>query len=120
MKSIRNIWLYDSLVTSSVPGTIGHLSILKSLKLSNNSMSGRLPSEMGLLQNMDEFLFAWNDMGGTTIPKEMWNTKSLIFLDSNGAEKFGVALDSAKQFLRVLSLLRYVPCVVHNRMIYGF
>merc|ERR1712232_518751 len=54
-------------------------------KLTNNGLSGPLPSEMGLLTNLEELLMAGSNMGGSTIPEEFWNMSSAIFIDINGA-----------------------------------
>jgi len=90
LEDVRNLWLYDNNgLTGPIPSEIGQLSLLEDLKLSNNGHSGPLPSEMGLLTNLEQLLMAGSQMGGTTIPEELWNMSSAIFIDINGADLGG-------------------------------
>nr|XP_023906334.1 receptor-like protein 9DC3 [Quercus suber] len=74
----------DNELTGNVPSSIGALSSLKSLVLQSNKLNGSLPTQ-GLceLKKLEELDLSWNNFEGT-LPSCLYNLTSLQMLDLNG------------------------------------
>ncbi|XP_010090362.2 probable LRR receptor-like serine/threonine-protein kinase At3g47570 [Morus notabilis] len=67
-------------LNGSISHSIGNLSFLRSVDLSNNSFHGELPSEIGRLFRLQELVSSYNYFGGG-IPSSLSNCSKLRILD---------------------------------------
>ena len=56
---LRSLQIHDNLLTSTIPTQLGLLLNLDELSLSFNALSGTIPSQLGLLTRME-----WLDLTG--------------------------------------------------------
>ncbi|XWS18651.1 hypothetical protein CRYUN_Cryun32bG0063100 [Craigia yunnanensis] len=74
-------------LSGEVPPSLGNISRLRVLSLSQNNLQGNIPRELSGLVNMDQLDLSYNNLSGE-IPEEIGGLKSLTILDlsSNGLE----------------------------------
>lgn len=73
--------LSDNALTGSIPAEIRHLQQLRTLNLSNNSMTG-LPAEIGQLTKLELLDVSNNQLTG--LPNELGNLTNLKILNLSG------------------------------------
>jgi len=76
--------LYDNSLSGSLPSELGLLTDLQILRLASNALSGSLPSELGLLTDLQVLRFNHNTLSGN-LPSELGLFENLqrLYLDSN-------------------------------------
>ena len=84
--SLRTLALYDNRLTGTIPSELFRLTLLEELNLSGNvelggGGGGPLPSEVGLLKEMNHLSMARTNMNGTGIPEEFWEMTKLETID---------------------------------------
>ena len=92
-------------LSGTIPGELGNLSQLRTLRLSGNDLSGSIPSALGSLSQLQYLYLNHNDLSGT-IPGELGNLSRLERLEMYGNDLNGgipAALGSLSQ-LRTLDL----------------
>ena len=62
--NVYRLWLSDNNLTGTIPSELGNLTSLNHFDFSNNSLSGSLPSELGNLTNLESFNLSYNDLSG--------------------------------------------------------
>ncbi|CDP14162.1 unnamed protein product [Coffea canephora] len=78
---LPNCRIQDGGFSGSIPPTLGQLSNLDILGLSNNHFSGTIPSALFNLTSLSRLYIHSNPLMGGFLPKEIGNLKSLIALD---------------------------------------
>ncbi|EYU40966.1 hypothetical protein MIMGU_mgv1a019063mg, partial [Erythranthe guttata] len=58
-----------------------NLSFLREINLQNNSFSGRIPQEIGLLRRLEYIEFSNNSFTGRIMPKNITQWKNLVYLN---------------------------------------
>ncbi|CAN6477165.1 unnamed protein product [Victoria cruziana] len=83
--SLRAFDLSDNAISGKIPSSFGNLSSLVSLDLSGNELTGSIPLELGHLKNLEYLLLARNNLTGK-IPTDFAQLPLLkvLALDSNG------------------------------------
>jgi Leucine-rich repeat (LRR) protein len=81
---VSGLDLSDNQLTGSIPTELGNLSNLTRLDLSGNQLTGSIPAELGNLSNLEELWLFYNQLTGT-IPTELGNLSNLetLILSSN-------------------------------------
>ncbi|MBC6481851.1 MAG: putative Ig domain-containing protein [Hormoscilla sp. GM7CHS1pb] len=74
--SNRNLSLTNNSLTGTIPSELGELSNLTKLRLHNNEITGTIPTELGELANLQILGLSANALTGT-IPPELGNLTSL-------------------------------------------
>ena len=74
--AVTGLDLSDNNLTGEIPSAIGDLTNLEWLILKNNSLSGAIPTEIGNLTNLDQLHLENNSLSGA-IPTEIGNLTSL-------------------------------------------
>ena len=72
--------LSENHLTGSIPSELGNLSTLGGLYLSHNQLSGSIPPELGNLSNLEGLELNDNQLSGS-IPPELGNLSNLYHLD---------------------------------------
>ncbi|XVF40113.1 hypothetical protein PTKIN_Ptkin01aG0085700 [Pterospermum kingtungense] len=74
-------------LVGEVPPSLGNISRLRVLSLSQNNLQGNIPPELGGLVNLEQLDLSYNNLSGE-IPHELGGLKSVTILDlsSNGLE----------------------------------
>ncbi|KAH9735400.1 protein kinase domain-containing protein [Citrus sinensis] len=82
--NLQYLDLSNNNLSGSIPSQIGSLSNLKYLDLDRNNLTGTIPKEIGSLRNLKELLLGSNTLGGV-LPQEIGNLKSLtaLSMDAN-------------------------------------
>ena len=75
--SLANLYLFNNLLTGTIPTELGLLTFVNDLELFNNSLTGSIPSELGRLSILN-FLFLSNNRLSGTLPSEL-GTSPVIF-----------------------------------------
>ncbi|TYJ13344.1 hypothetical protein E1A91_A10G045800v1 [Gossypium mustelinum] len=72
-------------LSGNVPPSLGNLTRLRVLSLSQNNLQGNIPGEFGWLVNLEQLDLSYNNLSGE-IPQEIEGLKSLAILElsSNG------------------------------------
>ena len=84
LQNLTILHISNSSLTGTIPSAIGLMSNLQSLSIHNSWLSGPLPTEIGLLTNLSFFDFSMNSVQGT-LPTELGLLKNIasLFGDSN-------------------------------------
>lgn len=98
---VSGIELSDNNLVGTIPTEIGLLLELDEMQLTDNSLSGNLPAEIGLLQNLATLELENNNLSGV-LPPEIGNLIKLEFLSLNNNNLTG-AIPSEFGNLIVLS-----------------
>eukprot|EP00261_Vitis_vinifera_P035165 XP_019076408.1 PREDICTED: probable leucine-rich repeat receptor-like protein kinase At1g35710 isoform X2 [Vitis vinifera] len=81
LNKISELGLSDNFLSGEIsPYFITNWTELISLQVQNNSFTGKIPSEIGLLEKLN-YLFLYNNMLSGAIPSEIGNLKDLLQLD---------------------------------------
>ncbi|CAH9076988.1 unnamed protein product [Cuscuta epithymum] len=80
LTKLKYLILTTCMLSGRIPPTIGNLTALVDLELSGNYLAGRIPRELGLLQNLEYLELYYNQMEGE-IPEELGNLTKLRDLD---------------------------------------
>ncbi|MBO1347337.1 MAG: putative Ig domain-containing protein [Hormoscilla sp. GUM202] len=72
----------DNALSGTIPSELGSLSELQTLELNDNDLSGTIPSELGELSNLSRLQLNDNDLSGT-IPSKLGDLSNLIDLHLN-------------------------------------
>mmetsp|Transcript_695 Transcript_695/g.1099 ORF Transcript_695/g.1099 Transcript_695/m.1099 type:complete len:413 (-) Transcript_695:118-1356(-) len=78
--SITEVLLSDVSLQGSIPSEIGHLKQLERLDLSSNTITGSLPNTLGNLRNLKYLSLPWNRISGS-IPSTLGNLNNLQLMD---------------------------------------
>ncbi|KAL4290164.1 hypothetical protein GQ457_14G008360 [Hibiscus cannabinus] len=76
-------------LAGEVPPSLGNLSKLRVLTLSQNNLQGNIPGELGGLVNLEQLDLSYNNLSGQ-IPQELERLASLAILDLSSNELEGV------------------------------
>ncbi|KAJ9697022.1 hypothetical protein PVL29_008986 [Vitis rotundifolia] len=81
LNKISELGLSDNFLSGEIsPYFITNWTELISLQVQNNSFTGKIPSEIGLLEKLN-YLFLYDNMLSGAIPSEIGNLKDLLQLD---------------------------------------
>ena len=78
---LKQLWLFSTDVTGSIPSELANLANLQELQLNSNDLTGSIPSELGDLANLKRLRLYNNELTGS-IPSELANLQELQ-LNSN-------------------------------------
>ncbi|KAJ9153165.1 hypothetical protein P3X46_026636 [Hevea brasiliensis] len=67
-------------LSGQIPSSLGHVTSLRVLSLSQNNLQRSIPRELGGLVNLEQLDLSYNNLSGE-IPKEIGGLKSLTILD---------------------------------------
>jgi len=67
---LQEIWLRNNALSGNIPTEIGLMESLENVYLSNNALTGTIPSEIGLLENFSNLHLFNNSLEGS-IPDEI-------------------------------------------------
>lgn len=65
MKGLASLSITNSTLTGTIPSEIGHLSSLRRLWLYSNKLTGTIPAEIGNLDQLEVFEVHHNSLGGS-------------------------------------------------------
>jgi Leucine-rich repeat (LRR) protein len=90
--------LSQNQLTGEIPSGLGFLTKLLVLNLSRNCIEGSIPGEFGRLTNLESLDLSWNNLSGP-IPQSLTSLHSLLYLnlsynDLSGKIPSGVVFDS--------------------------
>ncbi|KAK3237579.1 hypothetical protein CYMTET_52358 [Cymbomonas tetramitiformis] len=77
--------LHDNSITGPLPTELGLLTSLQDLYLNDNSITGPLPTELGLLTSLQDLDVGDNSITGR-LPTELNQLKALTFLSVIGVQ----------------------------------
>ena len=103
---LESLWINGNQLSATLPPHIwGNLGNLTYLKMSGNNLSGRIPSQVGLLSNIKQIWFAEMPLTGT-IPSEVGNMALLedIFFHLTDLEGTVPAVFADLENLKVITL----------------
>ncbi|KAG4124489.1 hypothetical protein ERO13_D10G042900v2 [Gossypium hirsutum] len=76
-------------LSGNVPPSLGNLTRLRVLSLSQNNLQGNIPGELGWLVNLEQLDLSYNNLSGE-IPQEIEGLKSLAILELSSNDLTGV------------------------------
>lgn len=80
MAGLRELDLSDNKISGSIPSELGNLTTLTNLNLSSNNLAGSVPASIGNLTNLTNLNLGGNSLTGA-IPAELGNLTNLTCLD---------------------------------------
>ncbi|KAE8671834.1 hypothetical protein F3Y22_tig00111917pilonHSYRG00182 [Hibiscus syriacus] len=90
LSSLEHLSLQSNpFLSGDVPSSLGILSKLRVLILSQNNLQGNIPGELGGLVNLEQLDLSYNNLSGE-IPQELGRLKSLAILDLSSNDLEGV------------------------------
>jgi hypothetical protein len=72
------IYLFNNLLTGTIPRSFGNLTYVTDLRLNGNDLTGRIPTEVGLMLNLEILHVNNNTFLEGKIPTELRNLPHLI------------------------------------------
>ena len=85
---VTKLDLTDNKLTGTIPSELSNLASLERLNLFNNELTGTIPSELGNLASLERLNLFDNQLTGT-IPSELGNLSSLLELGLSGNQLTG-------------------------------
>nr|KJB69843.1 hypothetical protein B456_011G045500 [Gossypium raimondii] len=76
-------------LSGNVPPSLGNLTRLRVLSLSQNNLQGNIPGELGWLVNLEQLDLSYNNLSGE-IPQEIEGLKTLAILELSSNDLTGV------------------------------
>ena len=117
---VTELDLTDNELTGTIPSELSNLSSLERLNLFNNELTGTIPSELGNLASLQRLNLFNNQLTGT-IPSELGNLSSLLELGLSGNQLKGtipVELENLSSllwlFLHTNQLTGSIPAQLGN------
>ena len=86
--STEFLYLYESGLTGQIPESIGNLTNLHGIQLSNNQLTGQIPESIGNLTNL-EYLYLYDNQLTGSIPNEIGDLSNLMYLGLSGNQLNG-------------------------------
>lgn len=102
LKSIFALWLDSNSISGRIPTTIGLLTDLASLSITNSTLSGPLPSEMGRLTDLRRLWLYDNKLSGS-IPLQFSTLTNLEVVELYQNNLLGVMPPAVCQAIRTAS-----------------
>lgn len=78
--NLETLRLNNNSLSGEIPSELGNLSKLTTLQLNNNNLHGSIPPELSVLKNLRSLQLGWNSLTGK-IPQEFGNLAGLQLLD---------------------------------------
>jgi len=94
--SITELDISNNQISGSLPSQIGQLKNLRTLNASNNNFTG-IPAEIGQLSNLEIINFSNNQLTG--LPNELGNLTNLQILDLSGNKVSEIDLEAIRKAL---------------------
>ena len=88
---VRTILLYSNSLTGEGPTEIGELSLVRTLYLSSNSLTGKVPTEIGRLSLLQSLYYLSSNGLTGEVPTEIGGLSSLSILDLSYNSLSGIA-----------------------------
>ncbi|CAB9514965.1 Leucine Rich Repeat [Seminavis robusta] len=89
LTNLKQLDLGHTMLSGTIPPTIGSLSNLIMLDFGYTTLSGKLPSELGRLTNLELFFVDESPLISGPIPSELGLLPNLRYLDLNGTDVSG-------------------------------
>ena len=80
LSTLVTLSLSNNLLSGSIPTSIGQLANLESLQLFNNILSGSIPGEIGDIPDLEQLLISGNLLTGE-LPQNLANLTNLTFIN---------------------------------------
>ncbi|CAH9143668.1 unnamed protein product [Cuscuta epithymum] len=105
LRKLKYMVLTTCNLHGKIPASIGEITHLVDLELSDNAMVGKIPVELGMLRNLEMLELYYNQFEGE-IPEELGNLTNLVDLDLSGNRLTGIIPDSISKLphLQVLQV----------------
>ncbi|KAF6998264.1 hypothetical protein CFC21_050798 [Triticum aestivum] len=101
-RKLNKLSISNNNITGKIPTSMGQLFGLRILDLSSNKLEGELPRELGNLKKLFHLNLADNSLHGS-IPQEFWALSSLEFLDLSSNYLSGLVQGSIENCLMLRS-----------------
>lgn len=93
LTKLQTLWISNANLSGEIPNSIGNLIALQNLDLSYNILSGTVPNTISRLKNIQLFELYHNQLSGQ-LPDVFANLSSLLFFDASENNLTGTIPDS--------------------------